>query len=73
MRRDAHALWVAAPSTPALVPLSMTSPASQARGLLLMMQFIGVMSQGGATIPQVALNWLMAKGAPLSQLFSTPP
>ena len=29
-----------------------------------MMQFIGVMSQGGATIPQVALNWLMAKGAP---------
>jgi hypothetical protein len=27
-----------------------------------MMQFIGVMSQGGATIPQVALNWLMAKG-----------
>ena len=39
-------------------------PPLQARGLLLMMQFIGVMSQGGATIPQVALNWLMAKGAP---------
>lgn len=34
----------------------------QAQSLLKMMQLIGALS-GGRTITQVALNWLMAKGA----------
>ena len=37
---------------------------SQARSLLSMMQLIGALS-GRRTVTQVALNWLMAKGAPV--------
>jgi aryl-alcohol dehydrogenase-like predicted oxidoreductase len=36
--------------------------ALQAQPLLKMMQLIGALS-GGRTVTQVALNWLMAKGA----------
>jgi hypothetical protein len=36
---------------------------AQAQSLLKMMQLIGALS-GGRTVTQVALNWLMAKGAP---------